>query len=203
MRHDISLLGIAPLTSMFFAGKASPARDDYRPEIHDSDGLYVADRQGRAHLAAVGQSRRSRRLGVPGQQPARLRPDAARARLRALSGHRRGPARTAEPVGRAGRRLGRRRGAAGRDPDPGGDQRQHRRLLGLALAGQEGRAQGICLPAFRPVGRGRAFAGRPHRGDARRRGAGPTQAAAHGGRVRRRRARLARAGTTRHVRRCA
>ena len=159
------------------------------------------DRQGRAHLAAVGQSRRSRRLGVPRQQPARLRPDAARARLRALPGHRCGPARTAEPVGRAGRRLGRRRGPAGRDPDPGGDQRQHRGLLGIALAGKEGRAQGVCLPALRPLGRGRTFAGRPRGGDARRRGAGPAQAAAHGGRVRRRRARLARAGTTRHVRR--
>jgi glucans biosynthesis protein len=42
MRNDVQVLGIAPLTSMFFAGKASPARDDYRPEIHDSDGLYMA-----------------------------------------------------------------------------------------------------------------------------------------------------------------
>jgi periplasmic glucans biosynthesis protein len=42
LRNDVTLLGIAPLTSMFFAGKASPARDDYRPEIHDSDGLYIA-----------------------------------------------------------------------------------------------------------------------------------------------------------------
>ena len=46
MRNDISLLGIAPLTSMFFSGKATPARDDYRPEIHDSDGLYVATGKG-------------------------------------------------------------------------------------------------------------------------------------------------------------
>ena len=41
MRHDVELLAVAPLTSMFFAGKASPARDDYRPEIHDSDGLFT------------------------------------------------------------------------------------------------------------------------------------------------------------------
>jgi periplasmic glucans biosynthesis protein len=26
---------------MFFAGKTAPVRDDYRPEIHDSDGLYM------------------------------------------------------------------------------------------------------------------------------------------------------------------
>lgn len=46
MRNDLSLLGIAPLTSMFFVGKATPARDDYRPEIHDSDGLYLATGKG-------------------------------------------------------------------------------------------------------------------------------------------------------------
>jgi glucans biosynthesis protein len=45
-RHDIGLLGVAPLTSMFFAGKASPPRDDYRPEIHDADGLYMATGKG-------------------------------------------------------------------------------------------------------------------------------------------------------------
>jgi glucans biosynthesis protein len=46
MRNDVTLLGIAPLTSMFFAGKSSPARDDYRPEIHDSDGLYLSTGTG-------------------------------------------------------------------------------------------------------------------------------------------------------------
>ena len=46
MRHDVSLLGIAPLTSMFLAGKNGPHRDDYRPEVHDSDGLYVATGKG-------------------------------------------------------------------------------------------------------------------------------------------------------------
>ena len=46
VRHDVGLLGIAPLTSMFFAGKASPPRDDYRPEIHDADGLLVLTGKG-------------------------------------------------------------------------------------------------------------------------------------------------------------
>lgn len=46
IRRDVSLLGIAPLTSMFFAGKASPPRDDYRPEIHDADGLFVLTGKG-------------------------------------------------------------------------------------------------------------------------------------------------------------
>lgn len=41
MRNDVELLAMAPLTSMYFAGKLSLPRDDYRPEIHDSDGLFT------------------------------------------------------------------------------------------------------------------------------------------------------------------
>jgi periplasmic glucans biosynthesis protein len=46
MRNDVQVLGLAPLTSMFFSGKAQPTRDDYRPEIHDSDGFYIATGKG-------------------------------------------------------------------------------------------------------------------------------------------------------------
>jgi glucans biosynthesis protein len=42
-RGDIEKLGIAPLTSMFFHGKTTQHYvDDFRPEIHDSDGLLIA-----------------------------------------------------------------------------------------------------------------------------------------------------------------
>ena len=42
-RVEIQKLGMAPLTSMFFHGKAGRAKVlDYRPEVHDSDGLLVA-----------------------------------------------------------------------------------------------------------------------------------------------------------------
>jgi glucans biosynthesis protein len=41
-RRRVERLGIAPLTSMFFFGENSPRRfDDFRPEVHDSDGLLV------------------------------------------------------------------------------------------------------------------------------------------------------------------
>lgn len=41
-RKDIAKVGIAPLTSMFFYGENSPYKpDDFRPEVHDSDGLAV------------------------------------------------------------------------------------------------------------------------------------------------------------------
>ena len=46
-REKIEKLGIAPLTSMFFFGENTrDAPVDYRPEVHDSDGLLVALRSG-------------------------------------------------------------------------------------------------------------------------------------------------------------
>ncbi|MEW6166939.1 MAG: glucan biosynthesis protein G [Pseudomonadota bacterium] len=41
-RSDIAKLGIAPLTSMYLFGENQlQQREDYRPEVHDSDGLMV------------------------------------------------------------------------------------------------------------------------------------------------------------------
>ena len=42
LREGVGKLGIAPLTSMFFYGENQrTGGDDYRPEVHDSDGLLV------------------------------------------------------------------------------------------------------------------------------------------------------------------
>jgi len=46
-RRPVRKLALAPITSMFFAGENSgPGRHDYRPEVHDSDGLLFAGRAG-------------------------------------------------------------------------------------------------------------------------------------------------------------
>lgn len=46
-RTDIKKLGIAPLTSMFHHGENSVRHvDDFRPEVHDSDGLLMAASNG-------------------------------------------------------------------------------------------------------------------------------------------------------------
>ncbi len=47
LRETVGKLGVAPLTSMFFYGEnqKSPA-DDFRPEVHDSDGLSVRAANG-------------------------------------------------------------------------------------------------------------------------------------------------------------
>ena len=44
LRKEVQKLGIAPLTSMFFYGENTNQRpvDDFRPEVHDSDGLLIA-----------------------------------------------------------------------------------------------------------------------------------------------------------------
>lgn len=43
----VATLGIAPLTSMFFFGENQPRPGDFRPEVHDSDGLMVATDDGK------------------------------------------------------------------------------------------------------------------------------------------------------------
>ncbi len=42
LRGAVAMLGIAPLSSMFLAGENQPAAGDFRPEVHDSDGLQLA-----------------------------------------------------------------------------------------------------------------------------------------------------------------
>ncbi len=41
-----STLGLAPLTSMFFFGENQPRAADFRPEVHDSDGLMMVTGDG-------------------------------------------------------------------------------------------------------------------------------------------------------------
>jgi periplasmic glucans biosynthesis protein len=46
-RTDMRVAGIAPLTSMFLFDETNRGRlDDYRPEVHDSDGLMIAAASG-------------------------------------------------------------------------------------------------------------------------------------------------------------
>jgi glucans biosynthesis protein len=47
LREDVAVLGIAPLTSMYLFGEEGPSRfGDFRPEVHDSDGLSVLAENG-------------------------------------------------------------------------------------------------------------------------------------------------------------
>ena len=46
LRAGVATLGIAPLTSMFQHGENQPRAGEFRPEVHDSDGLMVATGEG-------------------------------------------------------------------------------------------------------------------------------------------------------------
>ncbi|MFL9922850.1 glucan biosynthesis protein G [Herbaspirillum lusitanum] len=47
LRANVTKLGIAPLTSMFYFGENQPGPgDDFRPEVHDSDGLSMQSGTG-------------------------------------------------------------------------------------------------------------------------------------------------------------
>ena len=46
LRAPVGTLGVAPLTSMYQFGENQPHRADFRPEVHDSDGLTVATGDG-------------------------------------------------------------------------------------------------------------------------------------------------------------
>ncbi len=71
LRRDVQKLGIAPLTSMFLYGETENGwRGDFRPEVHDSDGLLVKDGDGVWYWRPLSNPRRlsvsSRPMDNPG-----------------------------------------------------------------------------------------------------------------------------------------
>jgi glucans biosynthesis protein len=46
LRAPVATLGIAPLTSMYMTGENQPRGGDFRPEVHDSDGLQLLTSAG-------------------------------------------------------------------------------------------------------------------------------------------------------------
>ena len=46
VKTPLETLGLAPLTSMFLFGANQPKASDYRPQVHDSDGLMMASSDG-------------------------------------------------------------------------------------------------------------------------------------------------------------
>lgn len=46
LRKPVATLALAPLTSMYLFGENQPQLGDFRPEVHDSDGLMVASSTG-------------------------------------------------------------------------------------------------------------------------------------------------------------
>src|SRR5690606_6176678 len=57
LRHPVRQLGLAPFSSMFWFGELThPKPYDFRPEIHDSDGLLMELAGGERHWRPFDQS---------------------------------------------------------------------------------------------------------------------------------------------------
>ncbi len=80
-------IGWAPLTSMFWFGKNSERKyDDYRPEVHDSDGLLVRMNNGEVLWHPLDNPSLLRHQRFFCAERSRFRLVAARAFLRGVSG---------------------------------------------------------------------------------------------------------------------
>lgn len=50
LRNKVNRLGLAPFSSMFWYGENTPVKpEDFRPEVHDSDGLLIEESNGVRH----------------------------------------------------------------------------------------------------------------------------------------------------------
>ncbi len=79
-RADIPTVGIAPLTSMFLFDANDRTRvDDYRAAVHDSNGLLLWTGKGEQIWRPLANPHDAADQRFHRHQPARLRPDAARA----------------------------------------------------------------------------------------------------------------------------
>ena len=69
-RRDLDKPGIAPLTSMYTHGDTGPALvDDFRPRVHDSDGLLVISSRGEAQWRPLSNRARVRFSAFLDDQP--------------------------------------------------------------------------------------------------------------------------------------
>ena len=157
---------------MFFVGKNDRRfADDFRGELHDSDGLLMHTGAGEWIWRPLSNPAAPERFGLPRHQPARLRAPAARPQLQRLPGPRSRLRTEAELLDRAARGLGRGQGGAARAADQRRDQRQHRRRLGAEGRARRRQVARLRLPHHRADDGSEPDAGRPHGRDVPRRAA--------------------------------
>ena len=82
-RTDLAKVGLAPATSMFFFDSNGRQNvDDYRPQVHDSDGLLMLNGAGERLWRPLQIPSELAGQFLPGSRPCRLRTDPARSRFR-------------------------------------------------------------------------------------------------------------------------
>ena len=129
-RAEMRVVGIAPMTSMFLFDETNRGRlDDYRPEVHDSDGLMIESSSGESIFRQLAESHPV--AGVDLHDPAAegLRAGAALPGSGGFSGLRESIRAAPQRLGGTEGRVGRGGGRTGGDPVGPREQRQHRGLL--------------------------------------------------------------------------
>ena len=167
-RQAVERLGLAPLTTMFwYSETVKQAGIDWRPEVHDSDGLAMWTGGGEhiwrplnnpAHITVSAfQDEHPRGFGL-------LQRDRNFDHYLDGVGYEKRPSTWVEPMGDWGK--GSR--PARRNPDRRRDQRQHHRLLVPGKARRGRRPRRASLPPALACGRALPDAARPLRGHAPR-----------------------------------
>ena len=161
-RQTVDKLGIAPLTSMFLYGEGTTRGrfDDWRPEVHNSDGLMMQTGTGEWLWRPLENPDKLQVNRFMDENPEGFRPHPARPRLRRLPGSGLAIRAAAELLDPAARRLGQGRHRAGRDPERRGNPRQYRRLLGAERSSDAACAVPLLLFAFGLPGLGPPLASR-------------------------------------------
>ena len=114
-RVEIERLGVAPMTSMFFVAEDDHrVADDWRPAIHDSDGLAMRNGNGEWIWRPLANPAAPRFNLYLDENPQRFRAAATRSKLRSLSGRRRILQPASEFVGRTAVRIRQRQRATAR-----------------------------------------------------------------------------------------
>ena len=179
LRHDVARFGVAPLTSMYwYSQERRWAAGDWRPEVHDSDGLSIRYTDGGALWRPLTDPDGARVTAYPATDIAGfglMQRDRTYDHYQDRAAFERRPNLYVEPI--AG--FGRGEIQLVELPDAGRVQRQRRRLLRAGGAGQGGRRSQLRIPVELER-RGT----RHVPGAARRRQAQPAPAAARQGRAR-------------------
>ncbi len=165
LRENVSKLGLAPLSSMFaFGENQRSGTEDYRPEVHDSDGLLIQSGTGEWIWRPLTNPKRLLVTSFALDQSAGLRADAARPRFQPVRRPRVSLRAPAERLGRAEGQVGSGPGRTGADSIARRNQRQHRRLLGARY--RAGVPQAFRLRVPHPVAEGCRDASTARVGDA-------------------------------------
>ena len=144
-RKDMEHVGIAPMTSMFLLNSLSRPVEDFRPAVHDSDGLMMQTGAGEWLWRPLSNHKTLQVSAFIDTSPRGFGLMQRKRTYRDFLDLEFALRTAAQPVGGADRRLGAGRCRALRNSDPDRDQRQYRGLLASEGSSEAGSELHLCL----------------------------------------------------------